>query len=412
MVEIITDGSVATDEGRAVINGSTDTQLSVNGHDMPSGDAPRAARMLNAIAAGDGPVSMPLRASARNGTLVIEQPSELFEDNAGSFLTGAAAEAAMDRGSRARLRSMPWPVDNADASLDRLAPLSSGANWDGPLVVSMPRTGSTLLGALFLLAPDAGHSSGFRFDRYIHEPAAPLFWQGGTIGSFGGLDVKPLNERDVVQESAYQFANFDVARWFVGSARRPIVFVMRHPQISWPSRWRIMFSERVSRQDADTQRVRRALDEDDYREVGDLVSTVNPPDNGYFAYMTLIDHCLEAGIDFVIVDNARFRRDPEGTYRQLCELLDITFDTAMTTWEDLSEALGRVEMSELARDEEYPWYYAGTLESANGIVRQDRPLLPVDRFPEVLRGHSNGLLSIDEAVTWYQMLLARPETLK
>ena len=151
---------------------------------------------------------------------------------------------------------------------------------------------------------------------------------------------------------------------------------------------------------------------DDYREVGDLVSTVNPPDNGYFAYMALIDHCLEAGIDFVIVDNARFRRDPEGIYRQLCDRLDITFDTAMTDWEDLSEALGRVEMSELARDEEYPWYYAGTLESANGIVRQDRPLLPVDRFPEILRGHSNGLLSIDEAVTWYQMLLARPETLK
>ena len=47
-----------------------------------------------------------------------------------------------------------------------------------------------------------------------------------------------LGPGDIVQESAYQFASPDIARWFLNRARQPVAFTMRHPQIAWPSRWR------------------------------------------------------------------------------------------------------------------------------------------------------------------------------
>ena len=83
----------------------------------------------------------------------------------------------------------------------------------------------------------------------------------------------------------------------------------------------------------------------------------------------------------------------------------------MTTWENLAEAQPRVVMSPLAAGPEYDWYYARTLGSTGGIVRTDREPVPLERFPEELRGTSEDHLTIDQAVAWYEELLARPETL-
>ena len=413
MLDIVTDGHLTIDDCSATVDFADVSFLEVNGRELPVDNVALAAQMLNDRADTSQVVSIPAIASVGNGRLHVEQPTEVLDDGAGGLLAGKAAVAAIERANDALRRhdALQGDFSIGGMELDYLDRLVSKGGWDGPLIISMPRTGSTLLGTLFLLASDSDDPSGFRFDRYIHEPAAPLFWQGRELKSLSDTITTPLTKRDVVQESAYQFASYDIARWFIRSARKPIVFVMRHPQISWPSRWRIMLKNLVETDSPDVDRIRLALETDDFIHVGDLLATVKPPDNGFYAYLELLSHCLDDGIDFVIVDNARFRRDPDAVLRKLCERLDITYDRAMTTWTDLSRARGRVVMSDLALEEEYPSYYAGTFESSHGIVRKDRSPLPIDRFPDALRRPGGSLLSIEEAVTWYHMLLARPETL-
>jgi len=301
-------------------------------------------------------------------------------------------------------------IDAADlGALDAMTPQGS---WDGPLIVSMPRTGSTLLATLFLLLRDRDGGQVFR--RYIHEPVAPIFWEDKRLDSILDLTAGRLTDHDIVQESAYQFTSKEIARWFLHRARKPISFVMRHPRLTWPSRWRIMLREWLATDpdSSDADRCRRALDADDFSDLGDLLTArVTQPDNGWYSFISLINLCRDEGIEWVIVDNARFRDDPDGILGQLCRRWGHEYDDAMTTWQDLSEAKTRIVMSDLAAGPEYQAYYATTLSSTGGIVREDRKPLDLDHFPESLRGRSEEHLTIDEAVDWYQTLLALPETL-
>jgi len=302
-----------------------------------------------------------------------------------------------------------WRSHVEPAQLEALTPQGS---WGGPIIVSMPRTGSTLLATLFLLLRD--HDGKHVFERYIHEPAAPIFWENKPIESFLDVADGKLTERDIVQESAYQFTAKEIAHWFLHRARKPIAFVMRHPQLAWPSRWRIMVREWLAEDpdSPDAGRFHDALDGNDFSDLGDiLTSRVTQPDNGWYSFISLINLCREEDIEFVIVDNARFRSDPDRVLGEMCQRWGHDFDDAMTTWDDLSEAKPRVVMSDLAAGPEFAWYYAGTLGSKGGIIRTDQQPAPLDRFPEILRGESDDHLTIDTAVQWYEMLLALPETL-
>lgn len=295
------------------------------------------------------------------------------------------------------------------ALLDGLAP---DDGWNGPLIVSMPRTGSTLLGTVFLLLRDDDGEPAF--DRYLHEPVSPVFWESKPVESILQVTGERLTHRDIVQESAYQFAAREIAGWFLRRARQPIGFAIRHPQLAWPSRWRIMLQQRLTHDPAaaGVDRWRTALETDDFTELGTFLTTqVVQPDNGCYSFMSLLDLCEEEEIEYVIVDNARFRREPARVLSRLCDRWGLDLDPAMTDWRDLTEALPRVVMSELASGPEYEWYYAGTLGSTEGIIREDRQPLPLHRFPEVLRGESDEHFTIDDAVAWYESLLAHPATL-
>jgi hypothetical protein len=305
-----------------------------------------------------------------------------------------------------------WRLSATEADLAVLDSLTAQQKWDGPLVVSMPRTGSTLLGTLFLLLRDADGQH--VFDRYVHEPVAPVFWQDEPVSSIPDF-VGHLSPGDIIQESAYQFGSKEIARWFLRNARQPVAFVMRHPQLAWPSRWRIMLREWLATHpdSPDAGRWRAAFEGNDFTEIGDILTTkVTQPDNGSYSFLSLINLCRDEGIDFVIVDNAGFRADPDEILAEMCSRWGHQYDDAMTTWEDLAEAKPRVAMSELAAGPEYEWYYARTLESTNGIIRTDREPVPLNRFPAILRGESTDHLTIDTAVEWYELLLALPQTLR
>ena len=151
---------------------------------------------------------------------------------------------------------------------------------------------------------------------------------------------------------------------------------------------------------------------DDFGDIGDLLTTrVAQPANGWFAFMSLLRLCVDDGVEFALVDNARFRADPDDVLSQLFQAWGLPYDDAVTSWTDLESIRPRIVMSDLAAGPEYDWYYARTLGSTDGIVRTDRPLVPLERFPDVLRGETDGHLTIDQAVAWYEMLLARPEVL-
>ena len=154
------------------------------------------------------------------------------------------------------------------------------------------------------------------------------------------------------------------------------------------------------------------LHADDFSSMGRYLSqSVRPVDNGFHAFVALIDHCHRHGIEYLIVDNTRFREHPDDSVRAMCERLGIPFDPAMTAWSDLADVRSRVVMSDLATGEEYDWYYAGTLSSSQGIEPESHIPLDRARFPAELLGTSDELLTIDEAELWYQLLLDRPETL-
>ncbi len=292
-----------------------------------------------------------------------------------------------------------------------LSSLEGLGEWGGPLIVSMPRTGSTLLGTLMLLAGGEGNPA---LQRYVHEPAAPIYWEGASVESIGDLVGGSLNAGDVVQESAYQFTAPDVARWFVRKARDPVAFTVRDPQIAWPSRWRIMLRERVERdpEHPDAARMHQAVEESDYSQVGDILrDRVVQPDNGWLAFTDVIEMCRREGKAVSIVENARFRADPEAVLGSLCRGWGVAFSRAMVEWDTLDPVLGRVVMSRLAAETEYEGYYSGTLGSRGGIRRTDSEPLPLDRFPAELRSGGSAPVSIDEAVAWYRELLEAPEVL-
>lgn len=308
------------------------------------------------------------------------------------------------------IESLAWDPARAvpEEDVGRLDDLVGSEGWGGPLVVSMPRTGSTLLGTLFLLVSDPPGSGRHVFERYVHEPVAPVYWENrGVADVVAGIGGR-LTERDIVQESAYQFADKRIARWFLRQARSPVAFTIRDPQIAWPSRWRIMLEMRLAGDPPreERERIERALGDRDYRELGDLLTrAVHPPGNGWAALLSLIDLCDDEGIEYVIVDNQSFRGDPDAVLADLCERWGLVYDPAMTAWDDLGDAIPRVHMSDLASGPEYEWYYETTLSSRGGIIRTDRAPMSLERFPEALRARPPGRITIDRAVQWYRRLL-------
>jgi hypothetical protein len=305
-----------------------------------------------------------------------------------------------------------WPSGAGVGDVSVLDSLTAGGGWGGPLIVSHPRSGSTLLGTILLLAGDSGGSPAF--ERYIHEPVAPVFWEGDSLEGVIALAGGRLTDRDVIQESAYQFASAEVASWFLRAARKPIAFIMRHPQLAWPSRWRIQMGEWLDEEpDAPwADRARAAVESGDYSMVGDLVTErVVAPDNGWLAFMDMIGTCRSEGIEFLIVDNARFREDPDGVLSTLCAAWGVSFHERMTAWQGLDEVIPRIVMSDLARESEFDGYYASTLGSRRGIVRRDRQPTPLHHFPAELRGDPGDRLGIEAAVAWYRALLEQPETI-
>jgi hypothetical protein len=314
-----------------------------------------------------------------------------------------------DAALRAIDEDIAWDPARRVTDVGPLRRLAAGDHWGGPLVVSMPRTGSTLFGTLFLLLRDPPGDGDYVFDRYVHEPASPVFWEGRDLADAVSFIDPPLSSGDIVQESAYQFAAKPIAEWFLRGARRPVVFTVRHPQRAWPSRWRIML-RRALEADSEhprSEEIAAALETEDYSGLGDLLtSEVVPPGNGWFAFLSAIDVCRREGIEHVVVDNRLFRSDPEGVLADLCARWEVPYDDSLVTWTDLSEVLDRVTMSPLASGEEFPWYYARTLGSSRGIVRTDRELVPLEHFPPEVRGSGKDTLTVDEAVEWYEAVLA------
>jgi hypothetical protein len=347
-------------------------------------------------------------------TRVVITPTPSLGAFSDTCLAGADAESAIDRAELVLASAGDaWPLGPAPSHTESevLSGLADEGGWDGPLVVSMPRTGSTLMGILFLFAGVSRGASVFR--RYVHEPAAPVFWRGDDP-AFTRRFVDRLGPADVVQESAYQFAHPEIAAWFLRNARRPVVFTVRHPQLSWPSRWRAMLSQLVAEQPGHPLHAQAsvALESRDYAPLGEFLTTsVRPPDNGFYSFIWMLDLCLREGIDFILVDNTRFRDRPEATLRALCERLDVAFDPAMVEWSNLDMIRERIVMSDLASGDEYRWYYEGTVGSRTGIRPETHEPVPGTRFPDVLRGVGGEHLSIDEATTWYRLLLSRPEAL-
>lgn len=347
-------------------------------------------------------------------TRVVITPRPVLGGFSDACLAGAEAERAVDRAERVLgATNHAWPLGTAPAHTgpEVLERLAGDGGWGGPLVVSMPRTGSTLMGILLLFA---GMSRGEpEFRRYLHEPVAPVFWRGDDP-VFTRRFAGDLGPADVVQESAYQFAHPEIAAWFLRNAGQPIVFTLRHPQLSWPSRWRAMLAQLVAEQPDHSlhTEAQAALESRDFTSLGDYLTTsVRSPDNGFYSFIWMLDLCLKEGIDFVLVDNTRFRADPETTLRDLCDRLDVGFDRAMVEWSNLDSVKDRIVMSDLASGDEYRWYYAGTVGSETGIRPETHDPVAAARLPDVLRGVGGEQLSIDEATTWYRLLLARPEAL-
>lgn len=419
MIAVTADAAIATDGTDITIDFDPRSPVActINGDSF---DAPTVEDLAGRILErydGSSMLSLPLTVAVTTSRLTLTQPSEVTGDRAGALLSGPAVQGAIDK-AEALTPTAPgsWlpEVDVGDAEYELLDALVAGDRWDGPLVASMPRTGSTLLGMLFLLLRDPPGSGDYVFDRYIHEPAAPLYWQGRDVASIGEIITRPLTPGDVIQESAYQFSDRRLARWFLGQARRPVIFPVRHPQISWPSRYRILLRMRLESDPdrADAPAIRHALETQDFSDLGDLLTTLTPPDNGWLALLSLIQCCIEDDIEFVIVDNSRFRRHPEAVLRQLCSRLGLTYDSHLTEWRDLSEIRDRVVMGELAQGEEYEHYYRRTIDSSAGIVADDHDPLPLEMFPPELRGHGGEHVTVEEAATWYQMLIARPEAIR
>ena len=418
LIELETSACVERGAGEIIVDffDADRPAIDVNGK---SYDATTVAELAARLSAhrrdtAEHAVVIPWRASAAGDRLVLTVRDDLTPVDGEALLGGREAALAVDRAREVvGSRYHSWPLADSIGDAARLTGDVAGAGgWDGPLVVAMPRTGSTLMGILFLFASD--DSGRHRYRRYLHEPSAPVYWSGADVSSIARFLSPPLGPRDIVQESAYQFAHPRIAKWFLSRARRPVIFTIRHPQLSWPSRWRVMLDQLVAERPGNhaVPAARTALTRRDFSAMGDfLIRSVRPADNGFFSFVSLIQMCIDEGIEFAIVDNTRFRNDPERTMRGLCVRLGIEYDPAMVDWTTLEPVLDRVVMSDLALGDEYQWYYSRTLGSHRGILPETSELLDPEAFPGQLRGAGGPHLTIDEAVTWYRLLLARPEAL-
>jgi hypothetical protein len=416
MFEIETDAPVVSSGGDLIVDfGDRRPALSINGIEHSAPDAASLAQHLRSVGehTAGGLLSMPFTTGAESGRLIVTPHRSVGADATGCHLIGAAASATLEKASRlASDPSAPWP--EAPAEIDESALPKPAGSRGFPMIVSMPRTGSTLLGTSMLLLRDPPGRGDHVFSRYLHEPVAPVFWQARGLDAIAEITGGGLGDDDVVQESAYQFTAAAIAAHFLRAARPPVIFLARHPQLAWPSRWRVLL--KIMRADpgraGDHARIDHALDSGDFQAVGEILSAAaRPLDNGWVAFLAMISMCLDEGIDHVVVTNDRFRDQPGATMQSLCELLGVAYDPAVVTWRNLSEALPRVVMGPMAREDEYEWYYSRTLGSQEGILRADDPLVDPSLFPPAFRGVQPGGLTIDDAVTCYQSLLSRPEVL-
>ncbi len=280
-------------------------------------------------------------------------------------------------------------------------------NWQGPLIVSKPRTGSTIMGISLLFAKNS--QGEYQFPSYIHEPVAPMFWQGATIDATFDI-LEQLHVHDIIQESAYQFSHEKLAYLFLKHACKPIVFLTRHPRIAWVSRWRILLKELLEKMDIGLlhDQITHASKYHDFSTIGHILShEIKPNNNGWYAFLYLQRLCEQHDFEYVIIDNAMFRQNPTAIFEQLFQAWQLPFDSSVATWQNLTEVCPRIVMGNMALHEEYPNYYAKTINSQHGIQQMDKKPLEWEKFPKNLRGFSKDLsvLTIDEAVIWYHFLV-------
>ena len=103
-------------------------------------------------------MSIPYEPVVDGRRLVIVPDSMSTSSPVGAYLTGPQAQAAVDKARGIVASDLDaWPAA-PDVAIDMLGidGLVDESQWSGPLVVSMPRTGSTLLGILFLFSRDLG----------------------------------------------------------------------------------------------------------------------------------------------------------------------------------------------------------------------------------------------------------------
>ncbi len=286
-------------------------------------------------------------------------------------------------------------------------------NWQGPLIVSKPRTGSTLMGISLLFAKT--FQGDYQFPRYIHEPVAPIFWQGATIDTTFDI-LGQLHVHDIIQESAYQFAHEKLAYLFLKHARKPIVFLTRHPRIAWASRWRILLNGLLEKMAVGSlhNQITQALKNHDFSTIGHVLARdVKPNNNGWYAFLYLQQLCKQHNFEYVVIDNATFRQNPTAIFKQLFQAWQLPFDSSVATWQNLAKVNSRIVMGNMALHKEYHDYYANTINSPHGIQKMDKKPLAWEKFPKNLRGFSKdiNILTIDEAVIWYHFNLTTPNAI-
>ncbi|EDN71503.1 hypothetical protein BGP_2552 [Beggiatoa sp. PS] len=264
-------------------------------------------------------------------------------------------------------------------------------NWQGPLIVSKPRTGSTIMGISLLFAKS--FQGDYQFPRYIHEPVAPIFWQGATIDTTFDI-LSQLHVHDIIQESAYQFTHEKLAHLFLKHARKPIVFLTRHPRIAWVSRWRIILNRLLEKMAVSSlhNQITHALKYHDFSTIGHVLARdVKPNNNGWYAFLYLQQLCEQHNFEYVIIDNTIFRQKPTAIFKQLFQAWQLPFDLSVATWQNLKEVRSRIVMGNMASHEEYHDYYAKTIDSQRGIHQMDEELLAWEKLPKNLRGFSQDI---------------------
>lgn len=182
------------------------------------------------------------------------------------------------------------------------------------VLVSPPRTASTLVARLLWEHPDIGY--------HCHEPFEAMYWgQAGeesVAANFGNpMEVSsgdrisiacvPPGRGVLLKEMSFQLdsAQFDL---LAGLATAPVIFVMRDPVLSTVSRLRIV------------------------RELSGR-GTFPPFESGWLSLSDQVARCRKHGVPYVLVDSGDLRADPRGLAQSLFVALGMTAPERLGVWQ-------------------------------------------------------------------------------